>query len=331
MGRSDGGRLIAMFGGIPPLLIGLLVGMLCLIALAVVLLRIDAQAKRVGARVRAVAEGGRVTEATGPSSLRRAGPGFGQTGFWARVGTVFGIEAGRVRPDLPPQAVLPITLVAAIASWPVLNWALGGLATAFVPVVWLLLSRATFGVARAKRLDKLYRQFPDALGTIIRAVRVGLPVAEAIRTVARDSPQPTASEFSQLADNLTVGVPLDEALRDMATRGGLAEYRFFATALILQAQTGGGLTETLDNLADVIRRRIGLRMRAIALASEARTSAMILGMLPIFTGLVLALINPSYIGQLFAPDGRIVLAIAIGMLAAGALVMRSLIQRSLQL
>ncbi len=321
-----------MTGGIPTLVIGLFGGLLALGALALVLLRVDGQSKKVAARVMAVTGAFRPSTTPQLGLLRRAAGSEGATSFIHRLGWVFGVDHRRPVQDLPVPVVILATLGAAAASWPVLAWLIDpSFATPVLPFLWVLYSRLTFGFARARRLDRLYRQFPDALATIIRAVRVGLPVAEAIRTVARDSAQPTALEFTQLSDNLTIGIPLDEALRDMAERGGLAEYRFFATALILQSQTGGGLTETLDNLADVIRRRIGLRMRAIALASEARTSALILGVLPIFTGLVLALINPSYIAQLFAPDGRIVLIAAIVMLGLGAFVMRSIIQRSVAL
>ncbi len=107
---------------------------------------------------------------------------------------------------------------------------------------------------------------------IVRSVRVGIPVTEGIRTVAREAPRPTAQEFSLLADQIRIGMPIEEALRELATRNQLPEYRFFATALALQNQTGGGLAETLENLGDVIRKRVALKGRAHALASEARTS-----------------------------------------------------------
>jgi len=316
---------------ISPIAAGILLLLIVLIGGGVAALLISGREKKVLARVRFATEGFRPAAAPSASALRRAEARYRGEVLLARAAGVFGFEKRRAANSLPPLVILPVALVAAIGFTPVLENLVGGIAYALIPLSWIMLSRAIFGYAKARKLDKLYMQFPDALGTIIRAVRVGIPIAEAIRTVARDSPQPTAQEFSQLADSLTIGMPLEEALRDMASRGGVAEYRFFATALILQAQTGGGLTETLDNLADVIRRRIGLRQRAVALASEARTSALILGVLPVFTGVVLGLINPAYIGALFAPGGRVILAAAIVMLASGALVMRSIIKRSLAL
>ena len=119
---------------------------------------------------------------------------------------------------------------------------------------------------------------------IVRSVRVGIPVMEAIRAVARETPEPTGPEFARLVDQVSIGVSLDDAVLDMARRCGIPEYRFFATALSLQNQTGGTLSETLENLADVIRKRVALAAKGKALASEARTSAMVLAALPIVTG-----------------------------------------------
>ena len=108
----------------------------------------------------------------------------------------------------------------------------------------------------------------------------------------------------------------------------MAEYRFFAISL--QAQTGGGLSETLDTLADVIRQRIALRKRGYALAAEARTSAMVLAALPIFSAGALAVLNFSYINVLFVdPTGRKILAAGIALLSCGIGSMRWLIKKSL--
>jgi tight adherence protein B len=207
---------------------------------------------------------------------------------------------------------------------------LGEAALLLVPVIWVLLVRSFFQWCRTRHMALLYQQFPDALGMIVRSVRVGVTVAEALRTVAREAPFPTSIAFARLADRVSIGVALDEALRVMADRSGLPEYRFFATALSLQSQTGGALTETLENLADVIRRRVGLRKRAFALASEARTSALILTALPIVTGTALLIISPGYIAPLFyEPAGQKMLGAAVLSLSAGTLVMRAIISRSL--
>jgi tight adherence protein B len=248
-----------------------------------------------------------------------------------RVLALFGVRLDEAA-DLPVRwwLILLLALPLARLAAGVLALLAGGWALLATPLLWLAVSRFAFGLLRERRQAQLFRQFPDALGMIVRAVRVGIPVAEAIRQVAREAQQPTAEEFRRIADRLAVGLPLDEALAETAGRNGLAEYRFFATALSLQSATGGAVGETLDNLAEVIRKRVGLRARAIALASEARTSAAILVALPLVTMAALAFTSPQYLAELFHTEpGQRILGLAAGMITGGLLVMRSLIRRSL--
>jgi len=253
------------------------------------------------------------------------------SGLLRRIAGVFGLQPDRaagypIRWWLVPVIALPLAralagLIALIGG--------DGLLLA-VPVIWIALCRWVFGTLDARRIETLFRQFPDALGMVTRAVRVGIPVGEAIRNVAREAPPETAAEFRGISDRLAIGLPIEQALAETAHRNGVAEYRFFATALSLQNQTGGGLSETLENLAEVIRKRVALKQRGYALAAEARTSAGILAILPFFTGGALAVMNPSYLGLLFNdPGGQRILAVASGLMLLGILSMRSLIRRSL--
>ena len=187
-----------------------------------------------------------------------------------------------------------------------------------------------FGTLEGRYKNKLLVQFPDALAMIVRAVRVGIPVNIAIQTTALESPPETAREFQRASEQLSLGNSVDDAVAEMASHARITEYKFFATALALQSQTGGGLTETLENLADVIRKRVAMRARGNALAGEAKTSAGILSALPILTLGALMLMNPDYGGLLFYDTGgRKLLAIGVGLLVGGILVMRSMIKKSL--
>jgi len=236
----------------------------------------------------------------------------------------------RVHYVAPLAAVVPVTGVIAAALGFAVDSLFGSAGWLVLPLAWLWLCRAFHGWCEQRVQRSLYGQFPDALAMIVRSVRVGLPVVEAIRVVARESVEPTAHEFTALVDATAIGVTLDEALRDMAERNGLPEYRFFATALSLQSQTGGGLTETLENLADTVRKRVAARLRGHALAAEARMSAYILGALPIVACLLLTVMNPGYMLVMFTdPSGRHLLYLGIGFLWMGAFSMRTLIRRSL--
>ena len=231
---------------------------------------------------------------------------------------------------VPWWIVLPAALLLARLVAALFMLLFGPAAIVFVPFGWAMFCRSAFHILGARHTGRLLAQFPDALAMIVRAVRVGIPVAEGVAMVAREAPQPTAAAFAHVSSRLAMGVTIDEALRDMADRNRLAEYRFFATALALQSQTGGGLTETLENLADVIRRRVAMRARGHALAAEARMSIYVLGALPFIAGGALYLLRPEYVEPLvYDPGGRKVLAAAILTLATGLWAMQTIIRRTL--
>ena len=237
------------------------------------------------------------------------------------------------RRDPYPINLMLVILASVSVGW-VIRWLLHGpigqLSWIVLPIAVLLTLRSVYRSLDAKRSAKLYTQFPDALATIVRAVRVGIPVSEAIRVVAQEAETPTSIEFSRLYDQIGIGAPLEDALREMAARNRLPEYRFFATALALQSQTGGGLTVTLENLADVVRKRVTLKARGHALAAEARTSAAILAALPFFAGGALAVMSPAYIAPLFKEGpGQTLFGSGVVWLGLGITVMRGIIRKSL--
>ena len=254
-----------------------------------------------------------------------------QRSLGGRAVSWFGIDPGRPEQcPLPRWVVLAAALLLAKLVQSLASILFGTLSWFVLPVVWIVLSRWIFGWFGARRRTRLLGQFPDALTMIVRSVRVGVPVAEAMRAVAREMPAPTGTEFDLVARRLILGGQLEDALREMAARAGLAEYRFFAMALSLQNQTGGGLSETLEGLADMIRRRLAVKERGKALASEAQMSIYVLSSLPPLCALGLAMLNPQYFGVLLHdPTGNELLAGAIGLLGFGWFCMRWMMRRSL--
>jgi tight adherence protein B len=244
---------------------------------------------------------------------------------------VFGYEpAHAAHYQLRWWIVVGVTLVLARGMAEMVSVFAGTWSLMVVPVAWVMLCRSAFKWSEQRRRDILYAQFPDALAMIVRAVRVGIPLGEGIHTVAREAMAPTGPEFALLYDRVAIGMTLEDALREMAGRNKLAEYRFFATALALQSRTGGGLTEALEGLADVMRRRLALKARGLALAAEAKTSIIILASLPFVSGSALAVLNPQYMGRLFNDPGcEKVLMLAIALLGTGLLVMRGMIRKAL--
>lgn len=269
----------------------------------------------------------RTIDAPGKGGKRaRKGPGLSK-----QLAGLFGFDPARTEAHtMRWQYALAAALVLGLLVGRIASNFFGPFGGALALPAWVGLGRFYFASCERRRSGKLFAQFPDALGMIVRSVRAGIPVTEAVRIVARESPTPTEAEFAKLSDQIAIGMSLETALRDMAERNNLPEYRFFATALSLQAQTGGGLSETLEGLADVIRKRIALKLRGNALASEAKTSMYILAGLPIVTMLGLMVINREYAGiLLFDPTGQKILAIAITSLGMGMFVMRTTIRKSL--
>jgi tight adherence protein B len=251
--------------------------------------------------------------------------------LFGRMADLFGFDAGGL--DRYPLQWWMVLIIAAVVSKIAQSLAsdmIGQWSMLVLPVGLVVLSRTIFSFFEKRYKDRLLHQMPDALAMVVRAVRVGIPVLRAINNVARDGPMPTCELFAGLVNQISVGVALDDAVMQMARRSKMSEYRFFATAISLQMQTGGALSETLENLADVIRKRVALKARAMALASEARTSAMVLAALPFVSGTSLWVLNPDYIGKLFQPGlGQTIFSGAVLSLSLGLLTMRSLIRASL--
>lgn len=201
------------------------------------------------------------------------------------------------------------------------------------PVVLLLAFTAFFGMPRffinikaASRQKAFLSDFADALEAMIRLLKAGMPVGEAISMVGREFTGPVGDEMARIYDAQKVGVPLQDAVRKMIPRMPLPEVQMFATSVAIQIQTGSSLSEVLGNLSGVIRARYRLKRKVQALSAEAKISAMIIGALPILVSLALWGVNPDYIGLLFShPTGKMLLFGAITWMCIGIVVMRQMI------
>jgi tight adherence protein B len=234
---------------------------------------------------------------------------------------------------VPPIMLGPTWFIMFLASHPLASHEALWLVVKYIgsPVLWWMLTGFAFNSFTNKRNGKLVEQFPDALNTIVRCVRVGIPIGEALRTVARDAQEPTKAEFTILADKVTIGIPIDIALRELSLRVKLTEYQFFATALTLQARSGGNITQTLETLADVIRKRVALKSRGYALTAEARTSVYILAALPFVAATAIFFMQRAYIMLLFTTaSGQSLLGAAILLMGIGLGIVQFMISNVLK-
>ena len=173
-----------------------------------------------------------------------------------------------------------------------------------------------------KRVARFIGLFPEAIDLMVRALRAGLPVTEAIINAGQEIGDPVGAEFRGIEAGMRLGRDLDSLLWDIAKRISAPEFRFFIIALSVQRETGGNLAETLNNLSEVLRRRRAMRAKARAMASEARASTMILGSLPILVSIILSITSPTYIAPLFTDvRGLILVGVAVSMLLTGIGVM----------
>ncbi len=198
---------------------------------------------------------------------------------------------------------------------------------AMAVIVGLLgLPRLVLRFKTKKRQKEFMDDFADALESMMRLLKAGMPVSEAIKMVAREYTGPMGEEMQRVFDQQKIGVPLPEAVLEASKRMPLTEMQMFATAIAIQTQTGSSLSEVLQNLANVIRSRFKLQRKVQALSSEAKSSAMIIAALPIIVGTGMYFINREYIEVLFYdPTGQFLLGVAVAWMGVGVLVMRQMI------
>ncbi len=178
---------------------------------------------------------------------------------------------------------------------------------------------------KAKRRQAAFTaHFAEAIDVITRGIRSGLPVGECLSIIAREFPGPVGEEFTTLVEGQRLGMTLEAVMSRALKRIPTADFKFFAIVLQIQKQTGGNLSDTLENLSDVLRGRKRIKDKIQALSSEAKASAYIIGSLPFVVLGLLYLVNRSYVEVLFTQGIHLVYG-ALGLMVLGALVMREMI------
>jgi tight adherence protein B len=167
---------------------------------------------------------------------------------------------------------------------------------------------------KARRLRIFEEQFPEAMDLISRALRAGHAFTTGLGMVADEIPAPVGTEFRRLYDEQNFGMSLPDALRGMAGRVPVLDARFFVTAVLTQRESGGNLSEILDNLAQVMRERFKFKRQIRVISAHGRISAWILSALPPVMALAVFAMSPHYLEPLITDPLGTRLALIAGTL-----------------
>ncbi len=179
---------------------------------------------------------------------------------------------------------------------------------------------------RNRRMKAFLIEFPNALDVMVRSIKSGLPLNDALRLIASDAQEPLRSEFRKVVEAQQLGLTVPEACERLHENVPVPETNFFAIVIAIQAQAGGNLSEALANLSRVLRDRRKMKAKVNALSMEAKASAAIIGALPFIITLLVYLTTPDYISLLFTdPRGNVILGISGVWMAIGILTMRNMI------
>ncbi|MBZ9698034.1 MULTISPECIES: type II secretion system F family protein [unclassified Mesorhizobium] len=214
---------------------------------------------------------------------------------------------------------LALTVVAFVAGAPMI--VLPGVLLAGA----LGLPRWFVSFRRSRRVKSFLNEFPNALDVIVRAVKSGLPLNDAIRLIANESPEPVKTEFRRIVDSQQMGLSIPDATLRMPETMPCTEASFFGIVIQIQSQAGGNLSEALGNLSRVLRDRKKMKAKVAALSMEAKASAAIIGALPFIVAFLVYLSSPNYLMPLFTTSvGHLILGVSGIWMSIGIFVMRKM-------
>ncbi len=183
--------------------------------------------------------------------------------------------------------------------------------------------------AKVQRAMKFNHQLASALATMANSLRVGFSLFQAMKTLADEMPPPLSVEFKRTLQETNLGTHTDQALQNMCDRVKSDDLELVVMAINIQRQVGGNLAEVLDNIAHTIKERVRVQREVKTLTAQGRISGMIIGLLPIFLAGIIFMINPEYMGQLFAhPLGLVILGMGLFSQLIGVMFIRKIVNIS---
>jgi tight adherence protein B len=182
-------------------------------------------------------------------------------------------------------------------------------------------------VIRQRRFDRFEEQFPEAMDLLGRAVRAGHAFTTGFELIGKELPDPVGHEFRIAFQQQSLGLPLKDALGNMAVRMPLPDIRIFVSSLQIQRESGGNLGEVLDTMSEIVRERFKLRRQIRTYTAEGRLSMYFLTAIPIVAFLGLLLLQPGYLSPMLTDHrGHVGLAVAVILQVIGYIVISRIIK-----
>jgi len=193
--------------------------------------------------------------------------------------------------------------------------------------VGVFLPRFYVSYKQGKRLKDFENQLADILGLWVNALRSGYSVMQALEAISRESPDPGAAEIKRVVQEVQLGITMEDSLSHLLARMPSDDLDLVVTAVNIQREVGGNLAEILEVISHTIRERIKLKGDIQVLTAQGRITGYLISGLPILLAIFLAVINPSYVGNLFTDKlcGWPMLAIGLGMIGLGTAVIQRIV------
>jgi tight adherence protein B len=274
-------------------------------------------------------EGPRVSgQGNQPLSITVQQEATGLSGKLSKLGPLQGIyrQILQAWPDLSLAAFLSISIGLAIA-FGIASFAIVGapIVSLVAAVIGAYIPFLMLGRKRSKRQQMLSAQLPDALDFLSRILKAGHSLSTGLQMMAEELPKPLGAEFGRAYDQHSLGMSMEDALKDMAVRIESTDFAFFVTATLIQRQTGGDLSEVLNNISGMIRQRIRLAQNVKAKTAEGRFTGYILSGFPAVMFVIASVLNPGYTSVLWTTTtGMAMLCVAFGLMLMGLFVIKKI-------
>lgn len=214
-----------------------------------------------------------------------------------------------------PKRLFRMNLIALVVG-PLLTWVLfrDPVTSLGVLVLILVLPAYVYRSMRAKRLARIEAQLPDALAMVAGALRAGASLSIALDNLVNEQPAPISQEFEILTREQRIGVEFTVSLSNMEKRIPIPDFRMLTTALRINREVGGNLAETIESLADTLRRKAMMEGKIKSLTAQGKLQGIVMTGLPVLLGVLLNFLEPEAMSKLWTTGvGWIVLSIVIVM------------------